>query len=244
VDQRYGSGHVLVFATSADRTWSNFPLSPYFLPLIHQAVQFGAGLSGGKPYNWTTRSMTLRGKLAEPGVSLTNPEGLPIPVRATVVDGETTRFAENLMLPGIYRNMTGGRADGTPILALNVERRESDLAPIQEDEILTLLGDVKVNIARGLPDLERLIEDHRIGRSLSEACLWLVLCLTILEILFANFKARTAKASKAPIAAEASGRIVKKPGRVSPVKVRQGSPKQQVIRAAREFAAKLTGKRK
>ena len=242
IDQRYGSGHVLIFATAADRSWSNFPLSPYFLPLVHQAVQFGAGVAGGKPYQWTTRSMTLRGKLANPATSLADPEGKPVTVRATIIDGETMRFAENILLPGIYRNVAGNRSGGEPAMALNVERRESDLTPIKEDQVPELLGDAKVNIARGLADLERLIEDHRIGRSLSESFLWMVLCLAVLELLFSNFKARTAKPSKSSITAEASGRIVRgtRPG--SPKQIRAPQRRKIRIKSVKHSVAKVIGK--
>ncbi len=239
IDHRYGSGHMLIFSTSADRSWSNLPLSPYFLPMVHQAVQFGAGVAGGKPYNWTTRNMTMRGALADPTTALEDPDGNSVSVRATMVEGETIRYAENLLLPGIYRDAAGRQSGGTPALALNVERRESDLAPIQEGQIPDLLGDAKVHIARGLPDLERLIEDHRIGRSLSESFLWLVLVLAVLELLFANFKARTAKPSKAPIAAEASGRIVReKPGSSKKVRV----PVRGKVRISKEAIKKMVGK--
>ena len=41
----FGKGRVLVFSVSGDRGWSNLPLSPYFLPFLHQMVEFGAGMT-------------------------------------------------------------------------------------------------------------------------------------------------------------------------------------------------------
>lgn len=47
-----GAGRVLLFAVSADRQWSDLPLSPWFLPLIHQIVLTHGGATQQPLYEW------------------------------------------------------------------------------------------------------------------------------------------------------------------------------------------------
>jgi len=203
----FGDGRVLIFAVPCDRSWSNLPLSPYYLPLVHQAVQYAAGVAGSDAFDWTTRSMILREALAGDGALLNDPAGKNVPIRATIDEGRTVRTAEDLLTPGIY--LRSGPAGGgyTPALALNAERAESDLTPLPEDNLPKVLGVSGIRVARTLQDLTRLIEEHRIGRTLGEGFLWLALFVALVEVVFANYKAHSAPALSSALDAEASGRI-------------------------------------
>ena len=59
VTRREGEGHVLLFSVAADRLWSTLPLSPFFLPIVHEMVLLGAGLSGERAWAPVSRTMTL-----------------------------------------------------------------------------------------------------------------------------------------------------------------------------------------
>ncbi|MBI2438900.1 MAG: VWA domain-containing protein, partial [Lentisphaerae bacterium] len=48
--RKVGRGCVLAFSVSADRRWSNLPLSPFFLPIAHQLVFYSAGLKQSQPF--------------------------------------------------------------------------------------------------------------------------------------------------------------------------------------------------
>jgi hypothetical protein len=43
VETRLGAGRVLVFCSSLDTLWNDFPLQPVFLPFLHRLVAHGAG---------------------------------------------------------------------------------------------------------------------------------------------------------------------------------------------------------
>jgi hypothetical protein len=69
VEQRVGEGTALWFTTSGDRTWSDWPNSRLFVPLVHQLVGQPLGLNEGGP----VRSVLIdaAGNLpatAEPGI--------------------------------------------------------------------------------------------------------------------------------------------------------------------------------
>ena len=63
LDRAFGDGRVLFYAVSADRTWSDFPLSPFYLPMVVQSVDFSAGLGSKDPYYWAGDSLPLAGQL-------------------------------------------------------------------------------------------------------------------------------------------------------------------------------------
>ena len=100
----FGSGQVALFAVAADRTWSDFPLSPFYLPIGHQTVQFGAGVGSFKPYVWGSASLSLGEYLPEASreSTLLAPDGRRVPLRSAVVAGKTVLHAEDMVTPGVY----------------------------------------------------------------------------------------------------------------------------------------------
>jgi hypothetical protein len=178
----FGAGRVLLFAVSADRRWSDLPLSPIFLPLLHQIVQFSAGVSGEQPFHWAGRDLLL--PAATEG-NLISPRNEPVRIRASKQEAGTRYSLEDATLPGIYRR----EGDLIPEVAINIPRDESNLTPIAPGELLQHLGD-KVSLSRDRAELLRQIEQHRIGRPLAETLLWLALGLGLLETFLANRAAR------------------------------------------------------
>lgn len=188
LERSVGRGRVLVYAVSADRTWSDFPLSPYYLPLILRAMEYGAGVAAFSPYLWSTSSLPLEEHLpgAGPDAVLLGPTGERVSLRSSVAEGRTGLHAEDLSLPGIYQLSLPDPPDPVAALAINLPRRESDLTPITPREIPRKLGVDAVRIATDRAGLLRAIEDHRIGRSYGEQVLWAVLLLIVLEFFYAN----------------------------------------------------------
>jgi hypothetical protein len=119
LDRPFGSGRVLLFAVSADRAWSGFPLSPYFLPFVVQAVEYGALVGGHTPFLWGGDSIALDGLLPPESADagLIDPAGRPVSIRTALVEGRTRRYAESVTEPGIYR-IDGG--DRPPAFAVNM----------------------------------------------------------------------------------------------------------------------------
>ncbi len=189
LDRPFGDGHVLMFAVAADRTWSDFPLSPFFLPLVLQCADYGAGVGAKAPYVWATDTLSISDRFPELKGSpvLMAPDARPVAIRSAVVQGKTVLNAENLEMPGIYTISSAEQPDTKPALAVNVQREESDLTPIAEKDVPKRMGSEHANVAVDLASLRRLIEEHRVGRTYGEHLLWLAFVLTAIEFVYANF---------------------------------------------------------
>ncbi len=57
VERRVGAGRVLLFASTLDLTWSDFPLKPVYLPFVHQALRYLVAYS--QPAPWLTVGQVL-----------------------------------------------------------------------------------------------------------------------------------------------------------------------------------------
>ena len=147
-----------------------------------------------------------------PGVAadarLLHPAGAAVPLRPIQREGGTELHVENVFDPGVYA--VEGAPKPVPVFAVNVDRVESDLTPVKPDEAAKLLGVKRVTVARSQGDLARQIEDHRVGRPLAEALLWVAFLLGIAEFWFAS---RTSRRTAAPsrMVVEASGRVHLRP---------------------------------
>src|SRR3970282_3051369 len=49
IEKSVGQGRVLLFTSSFDNVWSDFPLHPVFLPLAHQLIHYAAQVTGAPP---------------------------------------------------------------------------------------------------------------------------------------------------------------------------------------------------
>ncbi len=208
----YGRGEVLQFTVSADRGWSDFPLSPFFLPVMHQLVQYAAGVGGGSPFLWTTESLPLQEYLPEATKDsiIQDPDGNPISIRSAIMDGQVSLHVEGLTKPGIYSLQDPQDAAPHPALALNMARQESDLTPIKPDDIPSILGVKNLQVATSREELLKKIEDFRIGKTLGEQILWLALLVALLESFYSNWLTRKKTKLTDSLVMEPSGKLAGK----------------------------------
>jgi hypothetical protein len=204
-----GRGETMLFTVSADRSWSDFPLSPFFLPLAHQLIQYAAGVGAGASYLWATDSLSLEEYLPEATRDsvLKGPDGKPVSLRSAVVEGETVSYAEGLMLPGLYRLSRPGATGDAPALAINMPRAESDLTPVKQEDIPAILGLKSIQVATSREELMKKIDDFRVGKTLDEPLLWLALLVAILESFYANFLLRKGSKLTDSLSIAPSGKV-------------------------------------
>ena len=204
-----GLGRVFMYALSADRRWSTFPLSPLFLPLNHQMVQFGAGLGREPLYRWTSHALLLSDVLTglREQARLVDPDGKPVALRREREGARTLVYADELNNPGVYSIEPSAEERLQPALAVNVDRIESDLTPLPEREIAGRTGFRTTFLARDREDLLRQIDEHRRGRPLGEPLLWLALVLAVAEVALANRMSRRAGTLSDRLGVDDAGRI-------------------------------------
>jgi len=145
LERRLGQGRVLLWASTLDVSWSDFPTKPVFLPFIHQAVRHLAGYSEPEP--WLTvgevfsgSAVTSRGRTG-PRVVLT-PSGRRVPF-----DDEGSDVLE-LTEQGFYE-LRGEGNQSEAVVAANVDPAEADLTPMDPKEIVAAAGDPGAGPAAG-----------------------------------------------------------------------------------------------
>lgn len=216
ISRKFGEGRVLMFAVSADRQWSDLPLSPFFLPLVHQAVHFAAGAGRDKLQVLPAQSFILSdviSKVAD-GSTLTGPDQESLLIRrvqkAGGREGDVALTVDNVNKPGYYNLAQGAQGAPEPLMAVNVDRTESDLKPLKPEEVAGILGIKNVTVATDRQELERQIQEHRVGRPLSELSLWVVLAIAVLEIFIANRSSRKRTTLSETLNIHSSGRVASK----------------------------------
>lgn len=202
-----GRGRVVMFSVSADRRWSTLPLSPFFLPFAHQLVHSSSGLGRAHHAVTVSREMSLDetgASITDERVTIVDPKGQPAPVRGVRSGNRLGLVIENVLLPGVYMRRGGG---GEPVLAANLDRRESDMTAITPDELREAMGLRDVHVATDAGDLASLLEAHREGRSLVEPLFWLIVLLALVELGVANRRCRAQPTLSEKLAVDAAGKV-------------------------------------
>lgn len=207
--RKVGKGYVLFFSVSADRRWSNLPLSPFFLPLVHQIARYSAGQEQSAPFIWTGRNLALGDIMgAMPAnMELVDPTGRTVPLRPLKTGQDKSLGIELITRPGIYmaQNVAGDRPE--PAFAANVMRSESDLKRLDPGEVSKITGLSAIKVAESKEDLLQLVKELRIGRPLAEPLLWLVFLLSIAELFVANRAVRKTRTLTEQLQIATTGRV-------------------------------------
>ncbi len=120
VEQRTGSGRLLVFASPLDREWNDLAIHPLFVRFIGEAARYLTGIGAGTT-SATVGSILTAGLNGRTGAQIFDPSG-----RRVLNLGDTA--AAPRLVPdqlGFYEVRGDGRAEW---IAVNVDPRESDLA--------------------------------------------------------------------------------------------------------------------
>jgi Aerotolerance regulator N-terminal/von Willebrand factor type A domain len=127
VEHRLGAGKVLVWTSPFDNVWSDLPVQPVFLPLVHQMVRYLASFAR-RPGALTVGALLDVGQVREAlgagsALVLETPDGRHVPL-------DSAGAGVSLDAPGFYR---ARRMDGRPPaqdVAVNVDPVEGDLTPL------------------------------------------------------------------------------------------------------------------
>jgi hypothetical protein len=146
IESRFGAGRVILYTSSASRTWTDWPIRVSFLPVLQQAVSFlASALEERQPQ---AAAVGAEREVSPPqGLSvmqLLGPDGKPVQLKRAKPDAPEAS-AGPLFAPGIYRPQVGppgGSPHDDPSLAFValLDPKESDLSRVDEAELKAQLG--------------------------------------------------------------------------------------------------------
>ena len=141
-----GTGKVLLIGTTLDNAWTDLPITPMFLPMIHQVLDYLVGRESAPGYKIGQAIVAPQG-VDGSAPQIQDPRGEAAQVTSNK-DGAPTATAGET---GFYRLKYHDRTD---YLAVNLETRESDLSKLDVAEFTTA-------VTADRKDDESIAEDSR-----------------------------------------------------------------------------------
>ncbi len=126
IEQRRGQGRVLLFTSGLDNTWNDLPVQPVFVSFLTEASRYLAGETLLKREQRVGGSLPL--DQAAAAGQVIDPAGNNL---LSLSDSQRARSVR-LALQGFYEVVT---ATGSSLVAANAVPDESNLLPMNEDEI-------------------------------------------------------------------------------------------------------------
>ena len=132
LEKQIGQGHSLLFTSTFDGVWSDFPIRGVFVPFIYQMVDYLTDQLSGQTLS--NQYYYLVGDVARLPVLgsgvVTTPSGQKVPVTPGNTEMPTFSATEQ---PGLYTVHSGG-SEGA--FAVNLDTRESDFTRLDLEEFL------------------------------------------------------------------------------------------------------------
>src|SRR5262249_51150617 len=133
VEKPWDQGRVVLFASSFDNIWSDFPLHPVFVPLLHQLISYAAQIPED-PSSYRIPSTISLAEFRRGQVGVNGSWDVKGPDGKKVVPLEQERRPDYLVLEkaGFYEvRMT----DGQHLFAANPDPQESDLQQLPREDV-------------------------------------------------------------------------------------------------------------
>ncbi len=185
IEGDFGLGRVVVFTSSADKEWNDWPDHPTYLPVVAELVRHVSRRSDTGVEQLVGAVIDVPvdpGVFAEEAVVRTPayPSEPEVTVTATTSPdgrGLVARW-EHTETPGVYQFALPRREGGETVhlVAVNVDSRESDLAMAGETELRRAMGGVAFEYIQGSDRLEEAAGETRIE-------LWRIVLLAAATVL-------------------------------------------------------------
>lgn len=180
-------GRVLVFTSSADRSWTNLPTNPLFMILLQQSATMLSNTAElSQSLVGDALNMPLPGRLMGDEVILQEPGGELLPIKITVVEGSTVAGI-NPDVPGIYK-VIGEAGLSSASIAANTDPSESELRSGPPELLEEWLDGLAIDIvSSGVADAAL---NSRSGRDFSLSFLILGASCFFIQGILANHMSR------------------------------------------------------
>lgn len=185
VEGRTGKGRVLLFTSSLGPSWNDLPLTPLYLPFIHQMVRY-AGTREENPWYGLGQTFTVaKGKEAAPP-PVDTPAGARLSESRLTPDGDLLVTARE---PGFYRLRYN---DQPGFAAVNMNGAEGDFTKLNFQEFIAgITGGA--GSGEGTDANRGLSNEEVEGR---QRVWWVLLLVALLLLLLESFLARRTKMVK------------------------------------------------
>ncbi|MFW6061117.1 MAG: hypothetical protein ACODAQ_13130, partial [Phycisphaeraceae bacterium] len=191
LEKRFGQGRVMLFASSIDRDWTNFPLQPTYVPWLYRIVGHLAQPAVGEANFVRTGDIVALPTTAtrvEP-MRIERPDGtVAYPEANPRRDDAAAQAVTDTAQAGVYTVRRADRDDASPLMfAANTPPEESELTYFDRDTFLAQAGeDAAVTFIDSPEDIGSADTLARQGYGLWDALLWLALIVALVEPWIAN----------------------------------------------------------
>ncbi len=179
---------VLLFTSSLDMRWSDFPTSASYLPFLHRALlhMLLQGRIGRQdPQVGEPLTHRLPPELARETLRCEGPDGIEVEVELVQTERGTLLRTAPVAEPGFYRIFAGPSAEPLQTTAVNVDTRESDLSAMSARTGELLFGEGAITLSAE-QEMSRQVLEARYGRELWRLLLVLAFLLLVAESLIAR----------------------------------------------------------
>ena len=170
-----GRGKVLLITTTLDTSWNDLPITPMFLPLVRQMLEYLGGRETASAY-----------KVGQVFTTPPEPDGampaVESPGGGRVEDGHKNpsgELAVNANENGFYRLRYRDRAD---YVAVNLDAGDSDFSKLNVDELRAAVTSEQGDLAGRAVPAERLTAEEIEAKQ----SLWLPLLIVSLALFVAE----------------------------------------------------------
>lgn len=136
LEKPFGKGRVMLFASTCDRDWTNFPLRPAYLPWVYRLVGYLAQEPlARQPFYNTGQSVPLTTSALEGvGQVLVRTPNRAIKHASPSSDADSPLVFDETDEPGVYSVFSPGKEAEAARFVANLESYESDLAAIDDED--------------------------------------------------------------------------------------------------------------
>ncbi len=187
-----GNGQLWLFSISANRDWSDWPITPFFFVFMQELIRTGAGARQSSLTSEVAGVLALPwpGREKEVLFELISPEGKTRNLALRRGTDQAAFLISGFTVPGIHQLKAGTFHRR---LAVNVSPLEGQLAVYSSQELQASGGKFPMCISGSPAELQQQLSEQRQGRPLWPGLLQMAFFLSMLEVLFANLRSRQRK---------------------------------------------------
>jgi uncharacterized membrane protein len=187
VERGLGRGTVLLFTSTADRDWTDFPVSPAYVMLLQEAVTYLARQSSDNAVTVSQNMIfPLPAGTAPADISVRGPGGQEALFAVPADEDGQQRAVVTADKPGIYA-LRASAAEAEMKMAANVDPRESSVAVLRGGRLESAVGAISARLIDQGRDLRQMVRNSRSGRELWRTLLELVLAALVIESLLSRW---------------------------------------------------------